>query len=457
MLEWGTRRIRRSHPAALLMNGYLAAIALGTALLMLPCASVQGRLPLLDAVFTATSAICVTGLIVVDTGSHFTPFGQGVILCMIQVGGLGIMTLSVILFRLVGRKIGFHQRMAVQELFTHTPRMDIYQVLRSILIFTFAVEGAGVILFLGHWWGELPFHRALAMAGFHAISAFCNAGFSLLDDSFMQYRGSLLLNGTACALIILGGIGFPVVHEFLALPRQRTGKRWRVSIQAKTVVLTSAVLILSGAGVFLATGGTDMGGEEVGDRILASLFQSVTCRTAGFNTVDIGALSHTVLAFMIFLMFFGASPGSCGGGVKTTTLAVLTAFSWSRLRGRMRVNMFYKSIPRDTVTRSVMVTLLSVALIAIALFLLLWAQQGRMTHGEAVGETFLAYLFEVVSAFGTVGLSMGATEGLGAPGKVVIIAMMLIGRVGVPVFTYVVAGPMARGGFEYAEENLMIG
>ncbi len=457
MLEWGTRRIRRSHPATLLMNGYLAAIALGTALLMLPCASVQGRLPLLDSVFTATSAICVTGLIVVDTGSWFTPFGQGVILCMIQVGGLGIMTLSVILFRLVGRRIGFHQRMAVQELFTHTPRRDIYQVLRSILVFTLVVEGAGVILFLGHWWGDLPFPRALAMAGFHAVSAFCNAGFSLLDDSFMQYRGSLLLNGTACALIILGGIGFPVVHEFLVLARQRAGKRWRVSVQAKTVVLTSAILILSGAAVFLATGGTAMGGEEVGDRMIASLFQSVTCRTAGFNTVDIGALNHTVLAFMIFLMFFGASPGSCGGGVKTTTLAVLTAFSWSRLMGRMRVNMFYKSIPRDTVTRSVMVTLLSVALIAMALFLILWAQQGRMIHDEGSGESFLAYLFEVVSAFGTVGLSMGATEGLGAPGKVVIIAMMLIGRVGIPVFTYVVAGPTARGGFEYAEENLMIG
>ena len=443
----------------MLLSSYLAAIVLGTALLLLPCAAVGAHLSLMDALFTATSAICVTGLIVVDTGSYFTPFGQGVILCLIQVGGLGIMTISVILFRLVGRRIGFQQRMAVQELFTHTPRKDIYQLLRSIIVFTILVEGAGTLLFLMHWWGELPFLRALAMAGFHAISAFCNAGFSLLRGSFTAYRDSVLLNATACSLIFLGGIGFPLVHEFWWLMRKRgEGRfRFRISVQAKTVLLTSAVLIVAGTGVFLATGGAAMGGEGLKGRILASLFQSVTCRTAGFNTVDIGALNQTVLAFMLFLMFFGASPGSCGGGVKTTTLAVLTAFSWSRLRGRIRVNMFRKSIPRDTVTKSVIVALLSVSLIAAALFLLLWAQQGRATHGEVRSETFLAYLFEVISAFGTVGLSMGATTKLGTAGKVIIIAMMLIGRVGVPAFTYVIAGSEARGGFEYAEENLMIG
>jgi len=457
MKIWGSQRIRRSHPATLLLNSYLMAIGLGTALLVLPYASTQGHLPLVDAVFTATSAICVTGLIVVDTGSHFTPFGQGVILCMIQIGGLGIMTISVILFRVVGRRIAFHQRMAVQELFTHTPRKDIYQLLRSIVVFTVLVEGVGTLLFLAHWWGELPFTRALAMAVFHAVSAFCNAGFSLLSSSFTAYRDSVLLNATACSLIILGGIGFPLVHEFWWLVRKRKKGRLRLSVQAKTVLLTSGILILAGTAVFLATGGTAMGGESPGGRVLASVFQSVTCRTAGFNTVDIGALNSTVLAFMVFLMFFGASPGSCGGGVKTTTLAVLFSFSWSRLWGRIRVNMFRKSIPYDTVTRSVIVTLLSVALIATALFLLLWVQQGRATHGAAQEETFIAYLFEVVSAFGTVGLSMGATARLGALGKIIIIAMMLIGRVGIPTFTYVIAGTEARSGFEYAEENLMIG
>ena len=457
MKLWGSQRIRRSHPATLLLNSYLAVIGLGAALLALPCASVQGHLPLLDAVFTATSAICVTGLIVVDTGSHFTPFGQGVILCMIQIGGLGIMTISVILFRLVGRRIGFYQRMAVQELFTHTPRRDIYQLLRSIVVFTVVVEAAGTLLFLWHWWGELPFPRALAMAGFHAVSAFCNAGFSLLSSSFTAYRESVLLNVTACALIVLGGIGFPLVHEFWRVVRYRKQARFRLSVQAKTVLLTSGLLILAGMAVFMATGGAAMGGETLKGRVFSSVFQSVTCRTAGFNTVDIGALNSTVLAFMVFLMFFGASPGSCGGGVKTTTLAVLSAFSWSRLRGRIRVNMFHKSIPYDTVTKCVIVTLLSVALIATALFLLLWAQQGRATHGSAQGETFMAYLFEVVSAFGTVGLSMGATAKLGALGKIIIIVMMLIGRVGIPAFTYVIAGTEARGGFEYAEENLMIG
>ena len=457
MKIWGSQRIRRSHPATLLLNSYLVAIGLGTALLALPWASAQGPLSLVDAVFTATSAICVTGLIVVDTGSHFTPFGQGIILCMIQIGGLGIMTISVILFRFVGRRIGFHQRMAVQELFTHTPRRDIFQLLRSIVVFTIVVEGAGTLLFLAHWWGELPFPRALAMAGFHAVSAFCNAGFSLLSGSFSAYRDSVLLNATAWALIILGGLGFPVVHEFLWIAKRRTRERVRLSVQAKAVLLTSGILILAGTGVFLATGGAAMGGDSTKGRILASVFQSVTCRTAGFNTVEIGALNPTVLAFMVFLMFFGASPGSCGGGVKTTTLAVLSAFSWSRLQGRIRVNMFRKSIPYDTLTKCVTVTLLSVALIAAALFLLLWTQQGRATHGTAQGETFMAYLFEVVSAFGTVGLSMGSTARLGVSGKIIIIAMMLIGRVGIPAFAYVIAGTEARSGFEYAEENLMIG
>jgi len=457
MKIWGSQRIRRSHPATLLLNGYLVAIAIGTALLALPCASAQESLSLLDALFTATSAICVTGLIVVDTGSRFTAFGQGVLLCMIQIGGLGIMTISVILFRLVGRRIGFQQRMAVQELFTHTPRKDIYQLLRSIVVFTFVVEAAGTLLFLVHWWGDMPFPRALATAAFHAVSAFCNAGFSLFSTSFAMYRDSVLLNATACGLIVLGGIGFPLVHEFWWASRRRRKERYRMSVQARTVLVTSGMLILAGTGVFLATGGAAMGGEGADDRILASLFQSVTCRTAGFNTVEIGTLNSTALAFMVFLMFFGASPGSCGGGVKTTTLAVLTAFSWSRLRGRVRVNMFRKSIPQDTVTKSVIVTLLCVALIATALFLLLWVQQGRPTHGVVRGETFMAYLFEVVSAFGTVGLSMGATSSLGGLGKIIIIAMMLIGRVGVPAFTYVIAGTEARGGFEYAEENLMIG
>jgi trk system potassium uptake protein TrkH len=450
-------RIHRSHPAVLLFEGYIAAIGLGTALLILPWATVGGSLSLMDAVFTATSAICVTGLIVVDTGSRFTPFGQGVILCMIQIGGLGIMTVSVVLFRLVRRRIGFRQRMAVQELFSHTPRTDIYQLLRSIVVFTIIAEGIGTLLFLAHWWQEMPFPRALAMAGFHAVSAFCNAGFSLLSTGFTAYRDSLLLNVTACALIILGGLGFPVVYELWAMARKRRGDRTRLSIQTKAVLLTSGVLVLGGMLVFLAASGMAMGRDGTTGRVLASLFQSVTCRTAGFNTVEIGALQPTDLAFMIFLMFFGASPGSCGGGVKTTTLAVLAAFSLSRLRGRVRVNMFNKSVPHETVTKCVIVTLLSVALISVALILLLWVQQGRPAYGEARAESFLAYLFEVVSAFGTVGLSMGATDRLGIPGKIIIVLMMLIGRVGVPTFTYIIAGAEARGGFEYAEENMMVG
>lgn len=450
-------RIRKAHPAELLVLSYIIAIGIGTTLLLLPWATVSGRIPLMDALFTATSAICVTGLIVVDTGAYFTQWGQTILLVMIQLGGLGIMTASVVFFQLIGKRISYKQRMAVQGIFSHTPRADIYHLLKSIFLFTGVLELAGTgVLFL-FWRDAYPSaSEAFYAALFHSVSAFCNAGFSLFANSFADYQGAWLLNITVCALIVLGGIGFPVVYEFYARASQKPETRTRMSVQTKTVLTTSLILIVSGMVIFLCCEGVPLERSQWGKSVLQALFQSITCRTAGFNTVEVNSLMDTTLAFFLFLMLFGASPGSCGGGIKTTTLAILGMASWSRFRGRADVTLFRRNIPRETVQRSISIFLLAVAVISVALFLLLLFQQG---HAQAAPDhrQFLTSLFEVVSAFGTVGLSMGATGELHGPGKLLIIVLMLVGRVGILTFAYLFLGSDATGGIERAQENVMIG
>lgn len=451
-------KLRKIHPAKLILLSYLAFIGWGASVLMLPVSTASGEISFIDALFTATSAVCVTGLTVVDTGSRYSPFGQWIILILIQVGGLGVMTFSVTFFLSLGKRVPFLQRRIMQETFAYTPREDIYRLVKYIFFFTGGAELSGTILLCIFFQIEdHSFFKALYLAFFHSVSAFCNAGFSLFKANLADYYGSPLLNLTICALIILGGIGFPVAYEISERFRRRSANPSKTSIQTKTVLITTAILIFGGMLIFLwGEHNNILRKHSLSDSLLIALFQSVTARTAGFNTVDIASLNNATLALMMFLMFFGASPGSCGGGVKTTTLAVLGSFTWTRLLRRTRVNMFKKSIPQDTVARSVSLVVLSIGLIFLTFFLLLLSQQGNLTEGSEKGE-FAEYLFEVVSAFGTVGLSMGATAKLNTWGKLLIIVTMLIGRVGVLTFAYVVAGAEARNGVQYAEQNLMIG
>lgn len=442
----------------LLLYSYGLVILVGSALLLLPASTVSGRMSLIDALFTATSAVCVTGLIVVDTGGHFTLLGQTIILILIQLGGLGIMTISVSLFLFVGKRVPFKHRLAMQDVFAHTPRRDIYDLVKSVLIFTALAEVAGTALLFWHFQDHYPLWRAFYLAAFHSISAFCNAGFSLFSDSFMSYGGSILLNLTVCGLIILGGIGFPVVYELSSRLRKK-GKAKRISVHTKVVLITTVMLIVVGALAFAFLEQERLNSPIISRGFwLPALFQSITARTAGFNTVDIASLGTSTLAVIIFLMFFGASPGSCGGGLKTTTLALLGLYALGRVRGGERVNIFKKTIPHVTVAKAVSLFLLAVVLIALMLFAVLVAQEPRTGTAE-VSRPFLAYLFEVVSAFGTVGLSMGVTSALTVPGKVLITILMLVGRLGVPTFTYL----LLRGngdrtvGLHYAEERVMLG
>ena len=365
-------RMLRAHPATLVLASFLLAISIGTLLLKLPYSSKAGHIPWVDALFTATSAVCVTGLVVVDTSGHFTVFGQSVILALIQIGGLGVMTISVVLFRWIGRSVSFRHRKVMQDLFAHTPREDIFGLVKSIVLFTAGAEIIGAVFLTIHWSRELPFGHAVYTAVFHSISAFCNAGFALFSDSMVRYSDNVLLNTTICLLIVVGGIGFPVLYDVQSWFLQRKGRRVRLSIQTKTVLITTLALIISGALMFAFLERQALGDvQTLSHRILAPVFQSITCRTAGFNTVDIASLKDATLAMMIFLMFFGASPGSCGGGVKTTTLALIMAFTISRVRRKRRVNMFKKSIPPETVTRSVSLILVSMGIISVVLFLIL--------------------------------------------------------------------------------------
>jgi len=433
-------------------------ICTGALVLKIPISTQAGHIPWIDALFTATSAVCVTGLAVVDTGTCFTFFGQCVILILIQIGGLGVMTISVALFRWIGRSISIRQRKAMQELFAHTPRADIFSLIKSIFFLTLGVEAAGTILLTICWSRDFPFLQALYKAVFHSVSAFCNAGLSLFSDNFMAYSDNILLNLTICGLIVIGGIGFPVLYDIQCSVKSREKKRYRLSIQTKTVLLTSFILITAGALMFaFLEQNTPGGGISLSYRILTPVFQSITCRTAGFNTVDIASLKDATLVMMIFLMFFGASPGSCGGGVKTTTLALIAAFTLSRVRRKRRVNLFKKSVPSETVTKSISLILISTGIISLVIFFLLAGDSasGRQIVGQR--GSFLAYFFETVSAFGTVGLSMGITPKLSFLGKCLIILTMIIGRVGVLTFSYIIVGTGASGGIEYSEENLMIG
>lgn len=447
-------------PTTLVLFSFLLLIAFGSALLKLEGATVGGNISWIDAIFTATSAVCVTGLVVVDTGSFFTPFGQMVILVLLQIGGLGVMTISVALFSWIGHAVSMKSRLAMQDIFAHAPRRDIYKLVRSVIFFTLSAEMIGAMLLTLHWSREMPWSQALYYGVFHAISAFCNAGFALFADGLSQYSGNWLLNLTICLLIVIGGIGFPVLYDlhFRFIARENRAKR--LSVQTKTVLVTTALLIVCGALMFavLEIPGSVMAERSPAELLLIPLFQSITCRTAGFNTVDIGALREATIVMMILLMFVGASPGSCGGGVKTTTLAILALFTISRIRHRKRVNFFKKSLPEATVTKVMSLLVLSTAIIILVVFMLLVSDTFIEVQGghPASKINTLQYLFETVSAFATVGLSMGITSFLSTWDKAWIIAIMIVGRVGVLTFSYIIVGSIT-GGKEYSEENMMIG
>ena len=443
-------------PARIVIIGFALLIFIGTILLMLPVSSTQERIGFVNALFTSTSAVCVTGLAVVDTGSAFSIFGQVVILMLIQAGGLGIMTMSTLFLMLAGRRPGLTGQIVVQDTFTHSRDRRISGILKDVLLFTCVIEGLGMVLLFFCFLPGNNVQKSLYLSIFHSISAFCNAGFSMFSDSFVSYRGNWVLNLVICFLIVAGGIGFLVLFELKRkLFFQHTALS-RLSLHSKLVLSTTAILILTGAILILGMEWKNtLEPLSLPDRFMGALFQSITARTAGFNTVSIGNMANETLFFIMLLMFIGASPGSCGGGVKTTSFATLVMLGVSRFRGQDRPQLFKRSISAGSIGKAVSVIMLSAMVICVGIMLLLMTELGNVGHPESRGK-FLELLFEVVSAFGTVGLSTGITAGLSVIGKVIVSGIMFVGRLG-PLMVGVALSRDTISRYYYAEENIMVG
>jgi len=438
---------------------YSLAILIGAVLLATPFAAHGDPLSFLDALFTATSAQCVTGLIVVDTGTKLTLFGQLVVLFLIQIGGLGIMTFSVYLFIYLRMGVSTRGRWIINETLIHSPIGTWRELIKSIFILTLVIEAVGAVLLAWALVPELGLWAGIYSAIFHSISAFCNAGFSLFSDSMVQFSANSLVNGTLIALIVLGGIGFLVLRELLDVLeqwRKHPRKRLRISLHSKIVLIASGFLIVYGA-LMIAWLEKDnaLAGLSLLEGFWATLFQSVTTRTAGFNTLDLTQFRAPTLFLMIFLMFIGASPGSAGGGIKTTSMALFFAVFYNRLRGSRHVTLFRRTIPDEAITKALALTILAIILIGIAIFFLMIAHTPDIAHEGA--REFLSYTFEAFSAFSTVGLSVGATAQLTSIGKIIVMGLMFVGRVGMLTMAFAIAGHINPFAPRYAEENIMIG
>lgn len=437
-------------PAQVLAASFLAAILVGTVLLSLPFSTTEGSIPVIDALFTATSAVCVTGLIVKDTPVDFTPAGQVILLILIQLGGLGIMTFSTLVILAAGGRISIRDRLLVQSGYHPGIPRDFPALVRGLFVFTLVIEAMGAALLFVWFSADYGAARAAGLAVFHSVSAFCNAGFSLFSDSLTAYCGHAGLNLTVIGLIVLGGIGFPVLAEAREIAAARLrGRRARASLHMKLVLVTTGVLIAAPfVLLYFQEAGRALASRTGQERVLGALFQSVTARTAGFNTIDTAALGTVSFLLLLMLMFVGASPASTGGGIKTSTAAVLALFLRARVRARDSVPAFGRNIPAGQVLSAFTLFALALTFVFLSTGALLAGQPGLGLR-EAV--------FEVFSAFGTVGLSMGATAGLTTAGKAVIILTMFVGRVGPLTLLYAISRRRARGRFEYAEESVLIG
>jgi len=446
-------------PARSSILGFLILIVTGTALLMLPVSSATGHqsLGFVDAVFTSTSASCVTGLVVVNTGTYLSKFGQIVVLLLIQVGGLGIMTISTLFILMGGKKPGLTNRIILQDTFTKSKDYSIYSILKYVLIFTFLIEGVGAVCLFFRFVQETSLKKAFYLSIFHSISAFCNAGFSLFYDSFTRYNQDWIFNLVIAILVISGGIGFLVLAE---VRRQFPFKRrtWsRCSLHTKIVFSsTMLLLIVSTLVILLMEWDNTLASLSIPNRLLAAFFQGVSSRTAGFNSIAIGNMANETLFFLILLMFIGASPGSCGGGIKTTTFTALIALGKSRFFGYERTSIFNRTVPEENISKAISILLISAVVLIIAIMAILMSELGGTAHSVNRGN-FLELVFEVVSAFGTVGLSTGITNGLSIAGKIIITFVMFIGRLGPLVIALAVSRRPDKSQYYFAEENIMIG
>jgi trk system potassium uptake protein len=449
-------RLLRS-PARVSILGFAGLIACGTLLLMLPVSATEAPLNVVDALFMSTSASCVTGLSVLDIGSQLSLFGQLVILTLIQVGGLGILTISTLLLMMMKGRPTLSGQAIIKDTFTYGEgKQTAVSVLRAIFLTAIAIEAIGTVCLYLRTAPEAGWGAAAYPAAFHAISAFCNAGFALYADSFVGFREDWIVNGVLAALIIIGGIGFVVIADVkdCLFNQRRTLKS--LSLHSRLALTASAILILLGMVAILCMEWKNtLAPLSIPGRLLAALFQSITARTAGFNTLNMGIMANETIFFLCILMFIGACPGSCGGGVKTTTVAGLMVLGISRLRGFKRPQVFRRTLTETSMSKATSVVMISAALITLAIMVLMISELGGLSHPQTQGR-FLELFFETISAFGTVGLSAGVTASLSTVGRITIVLLMFIGRLGPMVIGLAVSRERISR-VQYAEENIMIG
>ncbi len=420
-----------NNPLRTILLGFLTVILIGTFLLMLPLSS-HGGVSFVNALFTSTSAVCVTGLIVVNM-SHFTLFGQLVILALIQVGGFGYMSFTSFIFLTLKKKLSYRDKVILKEAFNYPEMHSIVGFFKRIMIFAFTCEAIGATLLFFVFYPKMVLSKAIYFAIFHSVSAFNNAGFSLFPNSFVNYKYNVLLNLTVIFLIVLGGIGFVVIDELYLYVRKKINF---LSLHVKVVLSTTALLIFIPTFIIylLEANGVLQNGGFFKD-ILVSLFQSVTTRTAGFNTVDLSFMHNSTLFLLVILMFIGASPGGTAGGVKTTVAASVAIAVYSYIRGEKEVFLFKRRIPDEAIYKSLVIVILSFFILSLAAFVL----------SDIESVNFLSALFESVSALSTVGLSISTTNlslsaSFDAIGKLIIILLMFAGRVGLFSFSVALFG-----------------
>ncbi len=435
-------------PHRVILFSYILLIALGTFLLKLPFSTTRG-ISFIDALFTSTSAVTVTGLVVLDTQRDFTPLGKAVILLLIQVGGVGYLTMTTYTLVLLRRKVGLKERLLLSESLNYPGIYGLIRFAKRVIPIIFLLELVGFLLLLPSMYAHSKdILHALFDALFHSVSAFNNAGFSTFSNNLMDFRSDVMVNLSVALLVVLGGLGFFVLYELLARVR---GEIRHLSTHTKLVVLSSSLLILLGFLVILldAYRWQELSWKE---KLLVSFFHSVTSRTAGFNTIDISKLSEATLFFIANLMFVGASPGGTGGGIKTLTAVVIFLAIYSYIRGRGEVVVFERSIPPRVVYKAMVILSLSFAYTTLA----------SLVISEAERKPLLHSLFEVVSAFATVGLSVGNPQGLSlcadfSPlGKLIIILTMLIGRVGVLSFVLAISGREKESRIRHPEARILL-
>lgn len=449
--RWGELRLRRPQ---LVVFSFIAIIGLGTLGLSLPRATVSSQgLGFIDTLFTATSAVCVTGLTVINLSKDLTPLGQGVLLTLIQIGGLGLMTFTAFFSLVLGRDISLRGELVLRDALDTRTLSRTTSVIFGILTITVLAEGLGAALLYIFWPESFPStSKGVFWSLFHAVSAFCNAGFSLLPtNDFSTYRGAFGVNYTMMSLIVIGGLGFLVIQNLLQVSPLGTGvanRRPRLTVHTKLVLTITALLIVAGATLFFfLERESSMAGFTIGEKATASLFQAITARTAGFNTVAISTLANPTALMLMILMFIGASPGSTGGGIKTSTIGILLGTVRSILKGRTNTELFHRTIPQDQVNRALTVIFIAFGAISASAFALMTVE----------ARPFTDTLFETISAFGTVGLSRGITPNLSTGGKIIIMITMIAGRIGPLTLALALGEREIRGEYEYPQEYVMLG